>query len=394
MSSPSSSTSPASDADGIISCIRLRIRRKVDLPQPDGPMRAVTCPAAMSSDTRSSTWWVPNHAEISCASSPANEADESKADAVDSRPAGSQPRTQPTARPAGRRRLGVAGPDEVTIGVTVDDRVVRPGRRPGVRRRQVDAAVGLVVVRRQGRGSDRRSEVHLDPVAVLVVLGPGPVGLVGHHGGRVVPVLAQVLVLDRARIGRAARCPRGSGTAGLGPRPGQHLAELGHVAGQHGDTVVAHPGDRDDRPRLVAAVMRRLEVLEEPLPFEITVVRHQALGRDDDRGGVHLDHRRVGAARIAVHELDDGATDERGALDLGPDEAGIGLGRFEIGHRRLLDRHNRFGRRRAASLDTNRPTSISGGRNTTHALARLQRCQAQIAAATSRIRSSSHSTRA
>ena len=37
MSSPSSMTSPASAADGTSSCIRLRMRRNVDLPQPDGP---------------------------------------------------------------------------------------------------------------------------------------------------------------------------------------------------------------------------------------------------------------------------------------------------------------------------------------------------------------------
>ena len=56
----------------IISCIRLRIRRKVDLPQPDGPMRAVTSPGSIISETRSSTWWVPNQAEISRASRPAS----------------------------------------------------------------------------------------------------------------------------------------------------------------------------------------------------------------------------------------------------------------------------------------------------------------------------------
>ena len=42
-------TSPASAAPGTSSCIRLRIRRNVDLPQPDGPMSAVTCPAGISS---------------------------------------------------------------------------------------------------------------------------------------------------------------------------------------------------------------------------------------------------------------------------------------------------------------------------------------------------------
>ena len=31
-----------------VSCMRLRVRRKVDLPQPEGPIRAVTLLAAMS----------------------------------------------------------------------------------------------------------------------------------------------------------------------------------------------------------------------------------------------------------------------------------------------------------------------------------------------------------
>jgi hypothetical protein len=51
--------------------MRLRIRRNVDFPQPDGPMSAVTRPAGIVSETRSRTWWLPNHAEIDCARSSA-----------------------------------------------------------------------------------------------------------------------------------------------------------------------------------------------------------------------------------------------------------------------------------------------------------------------------------
>ncbi|CAB4961523.1 unannotated protein [freshwater metagenome] len=72
MSCPSSNTWPAIDADGIISCMRLRMRRNVDLPQPDGPISAVTLPAGMSSDTRSSTLCVPNQAEMLRACRPAS----------------------------------------------------------------------------------------------------------------------------------------------------------------------------------------------------------------------------------------------------------------------------------------------------------------------------------
>src|ERR1700722_12247209 len=62
MSTPSSVIDPESDADGTSSCIRLRIRRKVDLPHPEGPISAVTLPPCMGREIRSSTLWDPNHA--------------------------------------------------------------------------------------------------------------------------------------------------------------------------------------------------------------------------------------------------------------------------------------------------------------------------------------------
>ena len=62
MSTPSSSTEPDSAALGISSCMRLRIRRKVDLPQPDGPISAVTFPGSMVREIRSSTLLEPNQA--------------------------------------------------------------------------------------------------------------------------------------------------------------------------------------------------------------------------------------------------------------------------------------------------------------------------------------------
>src|SRR3954447_22656343 len=43
MSRPSSSTSPETRALGTTSCMRLRARRNVDFPHPEGPIRAVTC---------------------------------------------------------------------------------------------------------------------------------------------------------------------------------------------------------------------------------------------------------------------------------------------------------------------------------------------------------------
>src|SRR5437763_5283652 len=47
MSWPSSRILPSTRARGTTSCIRLMARRNVDLPQPDGPIMAVTCFGSM-----------------------------------------------------------------------------------------------------------------------------------------------------------------------------------------------------------------------------------------------------------------------------------------------------------------------------------------------------------
>ena len=44
---PPTITLPSTRAPGITSCIRFRDRSMVDLPQPDGPMKAVTARARM-----------------------------------------------------------------------------------------------------------------------------------------------------------------------------------------------------------------------------------------------------------------------------------------------------------------------------------------------------------
>src|SRR3954462_2028703 len=51
MLSPSSSTLPVVHPPSLSSCIRLSVRRKVLLPQPDGPISACTRLAGNSSDT-------------------------------------------------------------------------------------------------------------------------------------------------------------------------------------------------------------------------------------------------------------------------------------------------------------------------------------------------------
>src|SRR5207244_4457536 len=48
MSSPSSRILPSTLAPGTTSCVRLMARRNVDLPQPDGPIIAVTCLGSMA----------------------------------------------------------------------------------------------------------------------------------------------------------------------------------------------------------------------------------------------------------------------------------------------------------------------------------------------------------
>src|SRR6516164_2325579 len=63
MSTSSRKISPSSAAPGTSSCMRFSKRRNVDLPQPDGPINAVTFPAGMVRLTPSSTRRSPNQAE-------------------------------------------------------------------------------------------------------------------------------------------------------------------------------------------------------------------------------------------------------------------------------------------------------------------------------------------
>ena len=59
MSSPSSSTLPSTRAPGITSCIRFSDRSTVDLPQPDGPMNAVTLRGGTERLTSCTAWNLP-----------------------------------------------------------------------------------------------------------------------------------------------------------------------------------------------------------------------------------------------------------------------------------------------------------------------------------------------
>src|SRR3569833_4383411 len=51
MSRPPNRTSPSTRAPDTVSCMRLRHRKSVYLPHPDGPMIAVTCPGSTANDT-------------------------------------------------------------------------------------------------------------------------------------------------------------------------------------------------------------------------------------------------------------------------------------------------------------------------------------------------------
>ena len=61
-SRPSTRTLPVTLAPGTTSCIRLRHRMNVDLPQPDGPMTAVTAFGAIVTPIPCSTCALPNQA--------------------------------------------------------------------------------------------------------------------------------------------------------------------------------------------------------------------------------------------------------------------------------------------------------------------------------------------
>ena len=56
MSSSSSNTVPSTSGAGMTSCIRFRVRSTVVLPQPDGPMNAVTLRGRTDSDTSATAW--------------------------------------------------------------------------------------------------------------------------------------------------------------------------------------------------------------------------------------------------------------------------------------------------------------------------------------------------
>src|SRR5437763_4821222 len=62
MSCPSRRTWPDTRALGTTSCMRLSERRNVDLPQPDGPIRAVTCLGSTVMLTSARAWNAPNQA--------------------------------------------------------------------------------------------------------------------------------------------------------------------------------------------------------------------------------------------------------------------------------------------------------------------------------------------
>ena len=69
MSTPSSDTVPANFALGTNSCMRFKMRRNVDFPQPEGPISAVTSFGRIASETRSKTLRDPNQALIESATS-------------------------------------------------------------------------------------------------------------------------------------------------------------------------------------------------------------------------------------------------------------------------------------------------------------------------------------
>src|SRR5688500_18656709 len=62
MSRSSNNTFPSARANGMVSCRRLRQRRNVDFPQPDGPMTAVTSRSRKGRETLRMAADVPKYA--------------------------------------------------------------------------------------------------------------------------------------------------------------------------------------------------------------------------------------------------------------------------------------------------------------------------------------------
>src|SRR5438045_527866 len=60
---PSSSTRPSARPNGTVSCSRLRQRRNVDLPHPDGPMMAVTSRSRSAIETSRMAADAPKYAD-------------------------------------------------------------------------------------------------------------------------------------------------------------------------------------------------------------------------------------------------------------------------------------------------------------------------------------------
>src|SRR4051812_7534070 len=70
MSSPPTCTLPVTFPVGLVSCMRFRQRTNVDLPQPEGPISAVTWFAGICRFTSFSVWTGPYHAFRSWTSMP------------------------------------------------------------------------------------------------------------------------------------------------------------------------------------------------------------------------------------------------------------------------------------------------------------------------------------
>src|SRR6266550_6118943 len=105
----SSNTSPLTVAPGVSSCIRLRQRSRVDLPQPDGPMMAVTICAGNKSDTSCTARWCPNSA-VTCAASSRSRVLADATIALPGDPAGRQRDHEDKPHQHQRRRPGQAMP--------------------------------------------------------------------------------------------------------------------------------------------------------------------------------------------------------------------------------------------------------------------------------------------
>ena len=276
----------------------------------------------MSSDTRSSTLWLPNHAEMFRASMPVSS-------------------------------TGAACDPDVSL-VPAADRVgatTRRRRRRGEHRRRWRR-------RRRCRARRRaRRPLRRDGAPANLPRRPPAIGDSADRSCR--QVRSRASSAGGARDVARQRVERPSGTH----RPGPSGTD---------DPEVGDARYDEDRPRLVGAVDHRREVGDEPRPVEVAVDRIDLSTRSRSRwrrAAGRRRRRRVCGSPPTSCTTEAPGNDASSRRRTGCGSTGRGTGRDGRAVVNVVCSHSRLGSSRATSPEVARPTSSSGGRNTTQAWA-------------------------